>query len=160
MLFTDGSYEPAAGDKPTLAACGGALMLQGRPVAHFSATIPPALLARWLEGRLQPISQIEMIPLLLARRLCRRELKGKKAICFVDNDGVRENLIRGDSASYHNRPILAAISAEELAYPIWAWYARVASHSNLADARSRLDCGPLLALGSRRTEVPPEAWAH
>ena len=75
VLFTDGSYEPAAGDKPTLAACGGALMLQGRAVAHFSATIPPALLARWLEGRLQPISQIEMIPLLLARRLWRRELR-------------------------------------------------------------------------------------
>ena len=96
----------------------------------------------------------------MSSRIWRRELRERKAIGFVDNDCVRENLIRGDSASDHNRRILCAISSEELAHPIWPWYARVPTHSNLADGPSRLDCGLLLTLGSKLTEVPPEAWAH
>ena len=160
VVFSDGAFEPALGGAPMQASCGAVLMIAGRCVEHISESIPSHLLDRWLAGRKQPISQIELIPVLLARRVWKQRCVHHKWLFFVDNDGARENLVRGDSNSEFNQRIVQAVMAEELSQPGWPWFSRVATLSNISDGPSRLDCSQVEALGSTRVSVPSAAWLH
>ena len=58
-------------------------------------------------------------------------------LCWIDNDAARDSLIRGFSPSLASFLIVSQFFAEELKAPNYLWFARVPSHSNIADAPSR-----------------------
>ena len=57
---------------------------------------------------------------------------------FIDNDGVRENLVRGFSDAEHHLPMLMKMSEFDCLHPSFIWFTRVQTHANLADGPSRL----------------------
>ena len=76
--------------------------------------------------------------MLLARLTWEEELAGAKTIYYVDNEGVREALIKGGTRSLASKDLLletAAVGARLGGAP---WYSRVPSPSNVADGPSRL----------------------
>ena len=85
----------------------------------------------------QLIAQVEFYPILLIRARWSGALANRKVLYFIDNDSVRFGLIRGVADS----PILAVLVHRyfllEATSSTFPWYARVASHSNIADAPSR-----------------------
>ena len=40
----------------------------------------------------------------------------------------------------------------------WPWYARVSTHSNVADAPSRLDFTGMTRMGARAEPLPDHIW--
>jgi len=121
--------------------------------------VPDRLTKLWAsEGSKQLIGQVELIPVLLARRIWAQQTRGRKLIFFLDNEAGREGLVKGFSPAKFSRQILQAIAAEELRAQAWPWYARVSTHSNVADAPSRLEFKALVAMGATGVAVPDRAW--
>ena len=58
-------------------------------------------------------------------------------IMFIDNDGVRENLVKGLSEAAQNLPMLMRFAECDLCFPSQFWFTRVQAHANLADGPSR-----------------------
>jgi hypothetical protein len=155
-VFTDGAFEPV-GDW-YLATCGGVLISSGKWL-FFGCTIPDSLVRVWLSGGgVQAISQVELIPVLLASRIWQPMLVQRKAIFWLDNDASREGLVRGFSPNVHNRKIISRVSELELSDPCFPWYSRVPTKSNVADAPSRGEYSELLDRGAERCSVPDSAF--
>ncbi len=158
IIFTDGAFEPGAGGS-MVATCGGVLVDGGRCHSFFGAVVPARLTDLWSsEGSKQLIGQIELMPVLLARRLWARQIQGRKIIFFLDNEAGREGLVKGFSPAKFSRQILQAIAAEELRSQASPWFARVSTHSNIADAPSRLDFADMQSRGARAVTVPDHTW--
>ena len=158
IIFTDGAFEPGA-EGNMVATCGGVLVDGGRCRSYFGAVVPPRLTKLWAsEGSKQLIGQIELVPVVLARRLWASQIQGRKLICFLDNEAGREGLVKGFSPAMYSRQILQAIAAEELKAQAWPWFARVSTHSNVADAPSRLDFTDMLRMGAREVPIPDHTW--
>jgi len=158
LIFTDGAFEPSAGGT-MVATCGGVLVDRGRCCSYFGAVVPDRLLKLWSsEGSRQLIGQIELVPVLVARRLWAPVIQGRKLLVFLDNEAGREGLVKGFSPARFSRQILQAIAAEELKAQAWPWYARVSTHSNVADAPSRLNFFEVKGLGAAEARIPECAW--
>ena len=56
---------------------------------------------------------------------------------YVDNNGTRDVAISGSARSWPGSALAAALLRQEDAACLTAWYARVPSSSNIADAPSR-----------------------
>ena len=56
---------------------------------------------------------------------------------YVDNNGTRDVAISGSARSWPGSALVAALLKQEDAACLTAWYARVPSSSNIADAPSR-----------------------
>ena len=115
--FTDGAVEGEDFERVSV----GAVLLDpaGHPAQWFGAEVAPATLREWrLRGLKQVIGQAEVYPVLLARQLWRRWLKGRSAVVFVNNDSARFALIRGDSPSVASRDVLAALASEDAEWPM------------------------------------------
>ena len=137
LIFTDGAEEE--GENPVI-ACGG-LMLDPLDGARefFAEPIPTSLLDEWkAQGNVKVIAQIELLPVLVAKQLWRSRVKLRRVLLFIDNEVAKYACVSMFSESLHSRRILKAIIHEELSTQSWTWYSRVPSHSNPADAASRL----------------------
>ena len=66
-------------------------------------------------------------------------MKERDILHFIDNDGVREALVRGATRSIPNLRMLAMAARLEVRAGMRSWYTRVPSESNLADGPSRLN---------------------
>ena len=119
----------------------------------FGKRISANMVAQWQAlGRNQVICQAELITIPLALATWRGRLADRDVFVFIDNDPARECLIRGlSSASDSTRYVHACrlLCAEN---GMAAWYARVASPSNIADQPSRGDFSVLLASGAKCVE--------
>ena len=133
IIFTDGSFEKGIGR-------WGVFLLDPESGRSWVAggLVPESLLEVWRQtvGE-QLIAQVEFFPILLIRSKWGEALANRKVLYFIDNDSVRFGLIRGVADS----PILAVLVHQyyllEATTSTFPWYARVASHSNVADAPSR-----------------------
>jgi hypothetical protein len=87
-------------------------------------------------------------------------LRASRAIFFIDNDSVREALIKGNSGALASHELLLACSLVEARLGSLPWFARVPSPSNLADGPSRLNFELVAALpgAARFDPVLPEWW--
>jgi hypothetical protein len=156
LVFTDGAYEPTK--EGFVATCGGALLADGKWYC-FGSAVPDVLIHRWLSGGgTQPISQVELLPVLIARRLWSSFWPRRKALFFIDNDSSREGLVKGYSPNEHNRSLIMLIAECELANPCYPWYARVASKANIADGPSRLCFKAMMELGAERCALASDLW--
>ena len=84
------------------------------------------------------MTEAELLPLLIARKLWFDRLANVRSINFVDNDAAKHACIRGTSDSPTCAEILKAMFMFEAQLQTWSWFTRVCSASNCADPPSRL----------------------
>ena len=145
LLFTDGACEPTAGPNEgvngVLVTCGAVLLdRRDNKALYFGIRISNELVEEWIvdSGKKQLVTEAELLPQLLARRLWAPRLCGTKLISFVDSEPSKFSLIKGTSDSQTCSDIVACVAMEDYKLMVWPWYARVPSFSNVADAPSRL----------------------
>ena len=145
LIFTDGACE---GDVPS-GSIGGVLVAPNhRVVHHFGCLAPDNVMSLLLAHSSHPIHELEMIPILVSFQLWRNLLQGCQVVHYIDNESVRMALLRGSGETPVARMVANSIMAAEFESRTKSWYARVVSHSNIADAPSRLDFDQLHSLHS------------
>ena len=77
-------------------------------------------------------------------------MRDRDALIFIDNNSSKDALVRGISASHASSLMVKATRLTCAQHAIAAWYDRVPSPSNLADAPSRREFEALLAMGAVR----------
>lgn len=136
LIFTDGACE---GDQFGNVTCGSVVI---EPTSRwwFGIRVPKGLVQSWttLGGKQQVIAEAEMLPILIAREmLCLSNLVCP-VIAFVDNESVKNALIKGYSEVVCLRRMLQVYVEQELSFNLATWANRVPTASNPADAPSRL----------------------
>eukprot|EP00971_Amphidinium_carterae_P308875 6137710-Amphidinium_carterae.1 len=99
--------------------------------------VPESLSNMWLARSKSIIAEVELLAIVWIKILMSARIRGKRVVYYIDNEGVRMNLIRGSSNSLGCAELLRVFFEEELKLPSLSWYARVPSKSNPADAPSR-----------------------
>ena len=74
----------------------------------------------------------------------------KRLIHFIDNEAAKSGLIKGTSPSKWSNEILDEFWQTESDIQCQSWFCRVPSPSNISDDPSRLEYGPMKALGGER----------
>lgn len=100
-----------------------------------------------------PIHELEMIPVLISFHLWSDLIAGCQVVHYIDNESVRLALLRGSGETHVAREVASRIMTCEFLINCRSWYARVASHSNIADAPSRMSFEHLETLGCTRFSV-------
>ena len=108
---------------------------------YFSMRIDDDLLDRWSSKgtKAMLINQAELIPALVARFTWKDLFRRRTMIHFVDNDGVRDAFIRGNSSSSDSGVMLGLLTLIDVQLKRDVWIERVPSPSNIADGPSRFD---------------------
>lgn len=133
LVFTDGAFEGSKGEWGFfIHDCAD----NSRQVA--GGKIPQVVIDYWISivGD-QVITQVELYAVLNARLYLAGRCFGRKVIYWIDNDGARDSLIRGFSPSLASLSIIYQFYRVEREFPSFMWFARVPSHSNVADGPSR-----------------------
>ncbi|CAE7710295.1 SLC24A2 [Symbiodinium sp. CCMP2592] len=157
IIFTDGACE--GGKK--LGSIGGVIVgLNGRPISFFSEQVPQDIMRILLRDSQNPIFELELLPVLLAYRLWGQWCRFSQAVFYVDNEGARHSIIAAGGGAALARVIIDGILSKETSLQIHAWYARVPTHSNIADSPSRGEYEGLLNIGCSRLRVDWDAVAR
>lgn len=145
FVFTDACFQPENIEWPC--GLGGVLCsTDGTPVSFFSVCLDISQLnLLGYPGKKTVIFEAELMALLLGVMLWSKALHGKPVVCYVDNNSARDVLISANARTATARALLEQALRLEDESGILAWYARVPSESNVADAPSRnelssLDC--------------------
>ena len=149
-IWTDGSWEGGVGGLGAVfydAASGRGRVFQG--------CAPQLALETW-RGDVGDhlICQIELFAVLGVRMHLRQELRQRRVIFWIDNESARLCLVRGYSKSRSMDCLMRAYAQLEDKEPCFAWYARVPSHSNIADAPSRFEGEQVLGLAGAKAVEP------
>ena len=83
------------------------------------------------------IFEAEMVAVLLAMKLWGSSLTHKPCVFFIDNNAARDISISGHARTEPGKTLASMLLLLEDSIGVIAWYARVASASNIADAPSR-----------------------
>jgi hypothetical protein len=155
LVFTDGACE---GEQFEEVTCG-AIVFDPRSEfsEHFGLRVEDAVVNRWKEagGVEQVIAQAELLPVLLSRQLWRDRLKDRSVLYFIDNSSVQHSLINGYTHTAASRAMLLEIASMDVSCPCRAWYTRVSSAGNPADAPSRLKFAEVANMFSSRLVQSP-----
>jgi hypothetical protein len=142
LLFTDGACEGYLGNEEITTSCGAVLLdRRDRLALVFGFRVNSNLQEEWITngcGKRQLVTEAELLPVLVARKLWADRLAGAKLFVYVDSNPAKYSLIRGISESLACSNIIRAISIHDAASMTWAWYSRVPTRSNVADGPSRL----------------------
>ena len=136
ILFSDGACEPR------ITSCGALLVdLSDNSYHVFGIKINDDLLLEWTDrGRKkQLVTEAELLPLLIARRVWGERIRRSVLMNYVDSEPAKFSLIKGNSEVEPCNNIVRAIQMEELGLQTWSWFSRIPSPSNPADGPSRLD---------------------
>lgn len=136
LLFTDGAWEA---DSAVPAGAGIVLIDPSAGVRKvYEVLVPPELVVHWKSlGKAQLIAELELLPLLVAFAELGSFLQGRRVLCFVDNNAVRDVIAKATS-----RTLSIFVLVTEL-YRLWeglqslCWVSRVPTKSNIADWPSR-----------------------
>ena len=149
-VFTDGACE---GAEQRMGSVGGVLFApDGKCVSFFGGEAPADIMAHLLSFSANPIYELEIIPVLIAFAYWRHRFTGASVVFYIDNDAARSACIQASGATRHARSLMASVSHLEMECQCKAWYARVPTSSNIADAPSRLCFDQVEALGAVETE--------
>ena len=149
-VFTDGACE---GAEQRMGSVGGVLFApDGKCVSFFGGEAPADIMAHLLSFSANPIYELEIIPVLIAFAYWRHRFTGASVVFYIDNDAARSACIQASGATRHARSLMASVSRLEMECQCKAWYARVPTSSNIADAPSRLCFDQVEALGAVETE--------
>ena len=136
ILHTDGAEEPDG--------VGVGAVIEDRWTGlkeYWGGMIRSSLVDEWKKksGKTRVIHQAETYPALLAIKIWRKELHGRRVILFVDNDAAKEAIVKGVSGSVPSAEIVTALWEEAAANSMYLWVDRVPSAANVADGPSRGD---------------------
>ena len=137
MVFTDGAYEP---EGESFLGSAGAVIID--PITGlrrvFQVEVPEILCNHWRRfGSKQLIMYLELWPILVFLAAYSTSFINPRMIFYIDNNAVRDALIKGSSPVCDVFNMLALCSYFISGSQIGAWFTRVASASNPADAPSR-----------------------
>ena len=150
-VFTDGAYEPGT-DVP--ASIGGVLVSpHGALVQCFGEAVPQALVDLLLKFSDHPIYEVEVLPVLLALKVWMRFLTGCPTVFYLDNVAARASYIKGTGANHSANSFIKEFVQLESRLKIYSWFGRVPSHSNIADAPSRLTFNDPSLQGCQRIRI-------
>ena len=138
LLFFDGAFEPLPGGG-NLGSVGGILLDPHDQAYEFFRLQLSGVQVRFLLGLTgqTAIFELELLPVVVGRRLWQHRLTERSLICFVDNEAAKCALIAGYSAKPAACSILDEVAVLDVRGGTLPWYDRVSSVSNLADAPSR-----------------------
>ena len=132
VVYTDASYN----DDPSKWSGLGIVIYDGDDCYEAGMRVPQWLRA-WLRPRGQQINHLEAIAQAAARVTFPDVLKGRRALCFVDNTVALSKAVHG----YANEPDMAAVvnalHACDAALGVDAWFEWVPSKANVSDLPSR-----------------------
>lgn len=137
LVFTDGAYEPDSEG----AQCSSGLVIvdsscEFRLVQEVS--VPSVLIEHWSRGGAsQLIVFLELWPILVFLAKYGRRLSNRRVIVLIDNNAVRDALIKGSSPLCDLFCMLALCSCYISSNCLCTWFTRVASDSNPGDDPSR-----------------------
>jgi len=138
FVFTDASFQPENVDMPC--GLGGVLVdPDGNQSDAFSIVLD-------FKMHLEPLGyprkktvifEAELLALLISMRLWGDRVSHQPCLFFVDNNSARDISISGHARTEPGSSLVAQLLKLEDSLGVLAWYARVASASNIADAPSR-----------------------
>ena len=85
------------------------------------------------------MTEAEILPQLVARRVWASRISGAHLLSFLDSEPAKHCCINANSNSEACEDLVRAIQWEDQKLLPWVWYTRVPTFSNPADAASRLD---------------------
>ena len=136
LLFTDGAWEPS-NDSPAGAGVVIIDPLQNTRNVHV-VSIPDVLVEHWKSlGKKQLIAELELFPIVVALANYAEQIRGRRVLIFVDNNSVRDVMIKGSSRSASLFVMLAEFARRAHREQLLLWISRVPSKSNIADFPSR-----------------------
>ena len=137
MVFTDACYDPDSPD--WRCGIGGVLVdPNGEPVQFFSHKLSEQHIALLGGGTKETIIfEAELLALVVAMELWSALLQNSPVLFFIDNNGARDVAISGNGRFLISRLLVDILLSREMEAGVYAWYARVPSPSNPADAPSR-----------------------
>ena len=96
--------------------------------------IPNELVEHWRSlGKKQLIAELELFPVVVTLATSARELQQRRVLLFVDNNSVRDVMIKGSSKSSSLFVMLAEFARRSHLSQMLLWVSRVPSKSNIAD---------------------------
>ena len=137
LAFTDGAYEPNSEG----AQCSSGLVVVDS-ACEFKlvqeVSVSSLLIQHWARGGAkQLIVFLELWPILVFLARYGKRFHNRRAIIFIDNNAVRDALIKGSSPLCDLFCMLALCSYYISSKSICSWFTRVASDSNPGDDPSR-----------------------
>ncbi|CAE7194784.1 unnamed protein product [Symbiodinium sp. CCMP2592] len=151
-VFTDGAFEQGRG------SFGGVLISpHGRCVSYFAGEVSREAMHHLLASSTHPIYELELLPVLIAMQVWGRLSSHQQTVYYLDNEPARIGMIKGAGGTAIADLIISKASALECELGQHAWYARVPSHSNIADDPSRFYFERLHKLGAARVLLD-ESW--
>ena len=140
LIFTDGAYEPEGGGMK-----GSAGLVIIDPATQFKVVqevvVPKELHDHWQRGgSKQLIALMELWPVAMAFQTYGKQFKNRRCLCFIDNNAVRDGLIKGSSPLCDMFSLLSVISLDIAEFFLSPWFTRIPSKSNPADDPSRGLC--------------------
>ena len=151
IIFTDGAYEPSYTNRATV---GGVLISpSGTILECFGESLDDVLVSELLTESDHPIYELEILPILLATSVWREYICGAPVVFYIDNDAARSAFIQGVGATNMSKLFTETFVTLEFRLRILSWFGRVPSHSNLADAPSRLQFNDPLLRACKRIHL-------
>ena len=151
LIFTDGACE---GDNSKSGSVGGVLVgPNGKILEHFSSEVPSCYMSALLKNSENPIYELELLPVYIALHLWSHKLVSSHVVMYLDNDAARAALCKGYGATSAAQSIVQKVMEQECRCELKTWFARVPTHSNIADGPSRLQCKEIELMGSKKLEV-------
>ena len=137
FMFTDASFQPSNSENPC--GLGGVLVgPDGQQVSAFSIVLDFDFLYKLgYPKKKTVIFEAELVALILGMHLWSKFLSHVPCVFFVDNNSARDISISGHARTEPGATLVGSLLLLEDALGVIAWYARVASASNIADAPSR-----------------------
>ena len=137
FVFTDASFQP--NDHETPCGLGGVLVNpDGCQVSAFSIVLGFDSLRRLgFPSKKTVIFEAELVALILGMHLWSSHLSQVPCVFFIDNNSARDIAISGHARTEPGATLVGSLLLLEDALGVVAWYSRVASASNIADAPSR-----------------------
>ena len=132
VTFVDGAAE---GEGHQNASVGAVLFAKAltKPV-FFGLEVPRDIVEHWASrGSKQIITQAEIAPVLIAKRLWSDLYAQSRNLWFIDNECARESLIGSTSTSWVARELVFHIKLDNTIISPFDWFARVPTQANIAD---------------------------
>ena len=130
LAFTDGAYEPQTGLVIVDSSCDFKCVQE--------VSVPSGLIQHWARGGAkQLIIFLEWWPILVFLARYGKRFHNRRVVVFIDNNAVRDALIKGSSPLCDLFCMLALCSYYISSNSICSWFTRVASDSNPGDDPSR-----------------------
>ena len=96
------------------------------------------------------IGLVELYAVVVSSNLWGQSMKSRRVIYFIDNQSSLDALIKGTSGSPDFRKLLESWELNESSVESMFWFARVPSHSNIADEPSRAQFTLMQVIGAER----------